>query len=325
MHDRPDFDGKMTLRMGLDANTEPFPVAPHWLFPVVLLLALGFQGIAVFSFSLTNDEPVHLLAGYQSLKLGTVAINLEHPPLPKLIAATPLLLEPHIFTLPSRAASAARSALEIFQDPVVAERVTVRARLALMLLFVLPLLVGTFFLGREVGGNSAGLVLVSAMAFSFSTLPYLSLITTDAAVAAATTFGVLAAIRWLRKGGLLPPLGLGLALGFGLVSKFSAVFLLPVYLVTAALVLRRRDSKRPWLSLLLPPTPSGPFPALGGGGISLPCSCFELPYLCYWPVCWPCTALSEVRSLSGNGSADPKWSWLSFSQFPSSLSPAALS
>src|SRR5206468_5250809 len=45
----------------------------------------------------TKDEVAHLPAGYSYLKTGDFRMNLEQPPLPKLLAALPLLfVDPHL-------------------------------------------------------------------------------------------------------------------------------------------------------------------------------------------------------------------------------------
>src|SRR5438309_3567328 len=47
--------------------------------------------LAVPRLSATSDEPIHLAAGYSYWQTRDFRMNLEHPPLAKLIAAFPLL------------------------------------------------------------------------------------------------------------------------------------------------------------------------------------------------------------------------------------------
>ena len=59
---------------------------------VLLLLILEFQLLySVRQESLTWDEGDHIFAGYMSLKHHDFGINPEHPPLVKMVAATPLV------------------------------------------------------------------------------------------------------------------------------------------------------------------------------------------------------------------------------------------
>jgi hypothetical protein len=57
-----------------------------------LLLAMGANLFAAISHkSITNDEIVHIPAGYYHLVAGDFQLNNEHPPLVKMWAALPLL------------------------------------------------------------------------------------------------------------------------------------------------------------------------------------------------------------------------------------------
>ena len=57
-----------------------------------LLLAMGANLFAAISRkSITNDEIVHIPAGYYHLVAGDFQLNNEHPPLVKMWAALPLL------------------------------------------------------------------------------------------------------------------------------------------------------------------------------------------------------------------------------------------
>ena len=59
----------------------------------LLLLALaGSQAVAISRKTLTNDELVHIPAGYYYWTTGDFRFNAEHPPLVKMWAALPLLL-----------------------------------------------------------------------------------------------------------------------------------------------------------------------------------------------------------------------------------------
>src|SRR6267378_5468525 len=58
-----------------------------------MLLGMGLQMFAVVARkAITNDEVLHIPAGYYHLVNGDFQLNNEHPPLAKIWAALPLLL-----------------------------------------------------------------------------------------------------------------------------------------------------------------------------------------------------------------------------------------
>ena len=206
-----------------------------------LMGVLALQWIALAAQSSTMDEPYHLLAGHQALRWGVNSVNLEHPPLVKLLAALPLLAEERPFGLdgPVAVDGALPASQNLFADPAVAERVRVRSRAVLAVCFALPLLLVAFLLGRVVAGPRSGVLLVVALGVSPTTLPYLSLVQTDAAVALGFTLTVLAGVLLVRTApaawerwrtwlslALLAGLGLGLACA----TKYSGVLAVPAVL-----------------------------------------------------------------------------------------------
>ena len=63
------------------------------LICAALLLGMGLWMLAVIARkNITNDEIVHIPAGYYHLVNGEFQLNNEHPPLVKMWAALPLLL-----------------------------------------------------------------------------------------------------------------------------------------------------------------------------------------------------------------------------------------
>ena len=60
------------------------------LAAIALLAAFGAQSVlAVRGMSATSDEATHLAAGYSYLRTGDLRLNPQHPPLIKMLAATP--------------------------------------------------------------------------------------------------------------------------------------------------------------------------------------------------------------------------------------------
>src|SRR3954453_7027790 len=94
-----------TERSTMPASTvsDPFPDHPKHAFPsgswwMVVVALLLFFGSELFlstrQESQVFDESAHLFAGFEYWKHGDFGMNPEHPPLIKLVAATPLLSLP---------------------------------------------------------------------------------------------------------------------------------------------------------------------------------------------------------------------------------------
>ncbi|MBZ0114665.1 MAG: hypothetical protein K8J08_19545 [Thermoanaerobaculia bacterium] len=236
---------------------------PLTLALAALALVAAFQIWALRSQSLTGDGAHHLVAGHQALRYGRNTVNLEHPPLAKLVMSIPswFAADPLAPELTSREAH--RAAEEIFRLPDLQKRV-VAARSTVLLLLVGPWLWACYRLSVRVaeilGGSSArrsGVLLVLLLGLSLSVLPYLTVLQTDVAVALSFVLTVLACLDYQRRPGWKPALAMGAALGVGLASKFSAVILLPTVLVSWGLVVlrsRRRDRSsigRRWWELVV--------------------------------------------------------------------------
>ena len=65
---------------------------PRWFAQCLLMLMAANLLAAISRKSITNDEIVHIPAGYYHLVAGEFQLNNEHPPLIKMWAALPLLL-----------------------------------------------------------------------------------------------------------------------------------------------------------------------------------------------------------------------------------------
>jgi hypothetical protein len=234
-----------------DASDRAEP-ALRWLFRAAAVLAVVLQLAAIHAQSLVGDATYHLLAGHQALRHGTNTVNLEHPPLVKLVAALPLLgLDPVAAPLePSEVLAASRT---LYRQPEVMERGRIGGRGLLLLLFGLPWLAVCFLLGREVGGPAAGRrlgwLLALGVGLSVSVLPYVSILQTDAALGLAFAVALLGAVRYTKRPGAGAAALMGAGLGLGLAVKFSAPLLVPA--LGAALVLgaHRRGSGVRWRRL----------------------------------------------------------------------------
>jgi hypothetical protein len=178
--------------------------------------------------TVTFDEPRHVLAGYSYLKKGDFSLNWENPPLINVIAAAPLLfLQPKIPAHFQEKYSFMHEFLYEVNDN--ADQIIFWARIPIVFL---SLLLGFFVFkwASELCGTEAGLFSLLIYAFSPNILAHSRLATTDLGL---SCFMFLACYR-LWKFGSHPSarslLLAGLTLGLALISKFTAVFLLPIYL-----------------------------------------------------------------------------------------------
>jgi hypothetical protein len=223
-----------------------------WLGIGLLLLAMGAaQVTSALQETQTWDEGTHLAAGYSYLKTGDFRLNREHPPLFKLLCALPLLaLDPR---LPLEDASWKEGNQEVFGDTflyknrVPAERMLFAARsvtIALTLALGLVLALWT----RRRFGAAAGVAALCLYVFDPNLIAHGRYVTGDLA---ATAFIFLSVITWaefLETKRWRDLAIAGVVLGLALVSKFSAVFLLPV--LAALYWIRRWQEGRGRLTVL---------------------------------------------------------------------------
>ena len=195
------------------------------------LAVLLLQGLAVARQSLTSDEIFHALAGDQADRYGQNDLNLEHPPLMKMLAALPLLSTPR----PVAPLAQYTSTKPICDAAGTEALVRLGGRSLAAAAFGLPCLLVAFFLGRELGGRAAGISLALLLGSSFCVFPFLSLLYTDTAAALGFGIVLLAAARYLRRPGTGSAILLGLGLGVAIASKFTGLLALPA--VAGALVL----------------------------------------------------------------------------------------
>jgi len=211
----------------------------------VLLLALMavVAGGAALRESVTIDEVAHIGAGVSYLQKLDLRMNAEHPPLPKVLAALPLVFRGvHAdYTHPSWSFSEkffpaylgqwvfGEWLLEKWNEP---KAVLMWARLP-MLLLTLVLGWAVYACGRRLGGTWGGLLCLSVYVSTPAFLAFGPLVHTDLAV---TLFSLLA--LWMfaevwhepsRNNALL----LGLSLAGALLSKFTAGILFVAFAVSA--------------------------------------------------------------------------------------------
>lgn len=214
---------------------------------VVLLTFL----IAVFSAStdsVTTDEVPHIAAGYSYLTSQRMLLNLEHPPLAKVLSAIPLTTL-HL-NLPSLEESAQRVRSEglpfwrlqwewgfplLFDQNISPQAVIFLARIPMVFILMLAAWF-VYLLGKDVFGSKAGLIALLLFSFSPNFLAHGRLVTTDV----GATFGFVSVLyflhRYLMKGQKRRDLiWTGVFLGIANLLKFSGLFLYPIISILAFL------------------------------------------------------------------------------------------
>lgn len=197
------------------------------LFAAVLLL---LSLTSVRRKSATFDEGSHLPAGFSYLAYRDFRMNMEHPPLIKLLAGLPLR------ALSAKADSSHASwktgdqfyfGEEFLYSWNDADRLLFWGRVPIVLLSVLFGVV-VFFCAREWYGAKAGYVALLLYLFTPDLLAHGQLVTTDLGVAGFMFLAVYAFFRALR---LLTPIRFllaALATSCAIVTKFSGVLIFPM-------------------------------------------------------------------------------------------------
>lgn len=196
----------------------------------------------------TTDEGVHLAAGYTYLTRRDYRFNPEHPPLVKTLAALPLLvIQPNP---PKDDQYLWSKSAGFFFDSFAENRYWAEQWLygsgnnpdQLIFWGRLPMVILTFLLGLSVWlmvrrhwGDWAALLAVALFAFEPTINAHGHLITTDIGLSLASLWTVYCFYRHLSEGKWKWLTLSALAFGLALLSKHTAIILVPIGLVLLAL------------------------------------------------------------------------------------------
>src|SRR3989338_1965950 len=222
---------------------------------VILLFALFIQAItSIKNKSITIDEISHLSSGYSYIKTGDFRLNVEALPLVDMISALPLLiLNPK---LPLDHPSWKNAELFEYEgqyhwefgnqfffyynnNP---EQLLFFGRIPVMLLSVL---LGFFVFkwAKEIYGIMAGLFALFLYSFEPNILAHSGLATIDL----GSSFFVFIALyyfwRFLKNISIKSLVIAGITLGLAELSKFTALYLIPIYFVLAFIFLYARKNE----------------------------------------------------------------------------------
>ena len=215
---------------------------------VAIALAAATAAVQVISVrdeSPTWDEGFEIGSGYSYLKTGDYRISQEQPPLARMIAALPLLhLNPRVpvehssWTNPNDREFGAEF---LFHNRVSADQIVFDARMPTVAT-TLALGLGLLFWTRRVFGAWAGLGALALFALDPNVIANGRYVKNDMLVTALCFLCVAVWGRYLENGKQRWAAATGLIFGLAFATKFSALFLIPVFPVTW--ILSRWQQKR---------------------------------------------------------------------------------
>jgi hypothetical protein len=207
---------------------------------------------------LTADEFYHVPAGYYHLTAGEFRVNTEHPPLVKMLAALPLLFvgveaPPPRYDPAAEPRERTEQTLALFWRANTArfETISFWSRVpAVLVTLALGWLVYVY--ARRLFGPRAALLAVLLYSFEPTVLAHGRVVQTDVPAAFSYLLFFYALHSYWRDPATRRALGLGLAAGLALATKFSLVIVAPVLALTTLVlfvVAPRRGRRRSSVAL----------------------------------------------------------------------------
>lgn len=206
--------------------------------------------------SLTWDEPGYIAAGYVNWVRGDYRLNTDHPPLMQKLQALPLLfldvsappVDDDLFGA-GRNPRATYGRRFVFGSGNDVARITRWARAPVMLLGF-SLIFCVYGWGRQLYGPVVALLPTALAALSPNLVAHSKLATEDLGCAALMFCAVWTFWWSLQRARTVRSLSCGAVTGIALLSKYTALLLVPTYLLLSALAWRRRPNPTEPVQLL---------------------------------------------------------------------------
>ncbi|HEY2932933.1 MAG TPA: phospholipid carrier-dependent glycosyltransferase [Acidobacteriota bacterium] len=221
------------------AGPAPMPAPAPWVIQLLAVVLLAvFAGLSFWEMSgdaVTSDERVHLPAGYAYWKAREFRLNPEHPPLVKLLCAAPLLSMklsmPSV--QPDQEHPDFNSYQQVFGSKFLftqdADGILFRGRIPVLVLGLVLAFLVFWWSWKLYGHPGAGLLSLFLIALEPTMIAHSHYVTTDVALACFVV-GAMFFLWQFTLGGRFSMLVLAVtSMGLALASKFSAVFVLPVF------------------------------------------------------------------------------------------------
>jgi 4-amino-4-deoxy-L-arabinose transferase-like glycosyltransferase len=208
----------------------------------LIFLSLQFVRDHTRDDSLSADEPVHILSGWFEVFGRNAIVNIEHPPVAKILAGFALgtlHLPPPPAVVPMGTRFTDFGHAFLFENRVSPDTIAAAARAPFLGVLALLLLL-VFVSAASRYGAAAGLFALALLALDPNFVAHAGVVHTDVPAAVAFLATVLAWESVRRRPTPLRVLGAGVVLGLALATKFSAILLLPI-LVLQSLLAARRD------------------------------------------------------------------------------------
>lgn len=216
-----------------------------WRFIAAIALLTLIACVRVASthrvFSEVLDEPAHLAAGRQWFD-GEYTIDASHPPLARVLGALPL----HFAGFPPVGVGSndlVKEGNDLLYYGNRYHKTLARTRMGNLVLLALAC-VATAAWARRLTSTGVAILTVALLTTLPPVLGHAGVLTTDVAVLAAIPLALLALDRFVERPTVRRGAWLGLALGIGLLAKFSFLVFFPICAIFA--LLARRPAHFAW-------------------------------------------------------------------------------
>jgi len=234
--DSAQFEAKSGARLGDRVAQSGSPSKTRWIIPTFLILLFVGQCVSFINTqSLSNDEPLHIIAGLEAWRYHRFERWNDHPPLVFLLCTLPLLLN--------------HAEIDIQTDAKYADAITPSpetiGKAARPVIVMLGVLLGVllWMTAKRLFSEGAANFALALFAFSPSLIANFSITCNDGAVALITFVTAMQVVYWRRTQSWGRTIALGLILGALLATKFST----PVMFALAlALVLVLKPTGVSW-------------------------------------------------------------------------------
>jgi len=196
----------------------------------------------------TWDEGIHISAGYSYLKFGDYSWNVEHPPLVKMVSALPLALmglTAERYGADGKRKDQIRYGVDfLYRNRRDADSILIAARSANILLTLLFAAAVAWWTRRRYG-PPAGLAAAALCAFDPNLMAHGRYVTTDFPVTVFFFFACVLWVEYLEEASMRRLLAAAAAIGLALITKFSAVLLIPALVILYGACWIRRPKEFP--------------------------------------------------------------------------------
>lgn len=231
-----------------------------WISLVIICCASFFlMWNAASQESAIVDELAHIPAGYSYVHELDYRLNPEHPPLLKALSGLTLLpLSPQFSTTHPTWVTGINNQWQVgylffLANVDTLDTIILLTRIVPML-FMVGLIVITFFLARRVMDELWALFPTFFVAFSPHFLAHGHYVTTDVPLTFGVVLSVFFFLLYLQKSTSKHLWLAGITLGIALLLKFSSLLLLPVFLVGGGMYMYAHNKsdalKKHWLSII---------------------------------------------------------------------------